>query len=102
LAPPLAHVVGATQTHPTFRASPKRQLVQVSRRRPPVGTIFKYNLDIGAAVRLDFTQPGSGRTVNGKCVALDKRNKRKYALFITAITPAVGATSQTLRFTVVR
>lgn len=77
--------------------------------------------------------------VNGKCVALNKRNKRKpkctpqpgslsfaghaglntvrfsgwlsrskklalgkYTLVITSITPGVGATSQMLRFTVVR
>jgi hypothetical protein len=139
LAPPLAHVFGASQTHPKFRVSPKRQLVQTSRRPSPIGTIFKYKLDIAATVRFDFTQPASGRTVNGKCGSLNRRNKRKpkctlqrgslpfaghaglntvrfngwlartkkltpgkYTLVITAITPGVGATTQTLRFSIVR
>ena len=126
-------------THRTFRASRKRQLAQISRRRPPVGTTFKYTLDTAATVRFDFTAPGAGRKAAGKCVAVNKRNQRKpkcalqrgsltfaghaglnkvrfagwlsrtkkltpgkYTLSITAITPGVGATSQQLRFTIVR
>jgi hypothetical protein len=103
-----------------------------------VGTIFKYKLDLAAAVRFDFTQQGRRKT-NGKCVAPNRRNKRKpkctrlrgsltftghaglntvrfkgwlsrtqkltpgkYTLLITAITPGVGTTSQTLAFRIVR
>jgi subtilisin family serine protease len=135
---PLAHVSGASLTHRTFRVSPKRRLAQIS-RRPPVGTTFKYTLDIPATVRFDFSQPAAGRKVNGKCVSRSKRNQRKprcalqrgsltfaghagtntvrfagwlsrtkkltpgkYTLTVTAITPGVGATSQQLRFKIVR
>jgi subtilisin family serine protease len=135
---PPAHVSGASMTHRRFRVSPTRRLAQISRRRPPVGTTFKYTLDSAATVRFDFTRPGAGRKAGGKCVSVNKHNRRKpkcvlqrgsltfaghaglntvrfagwlsrtnkltpgkYALSITAITPG-GATSQQLRFTIVR
>jgi hypothetical protein len=66
---PLAHIFSASVTHHQFRVSTKPQLEQISRRRPPVGTTVKYTLDRAAAVRFDFTQPSSGRKVNGTCVA---------------------------------
>ena len=133
------HVLDASQTHAAFRVSGKPRLVQISRRRAPVGTTFNYRLDGAAGVRFDFTQPGRGRTVKGKCVPASRRNRRnprcalsrgsltfaghagvnavrfngwlsrtqklkpgKYTLVITATTPGVGATSQTLRFKIVR
>jgi hypothetical protein len=136
---PLAHVSGASLTHRRFRVSPRRQLAQISRRRPPVGTTFKYTLDTAATVRFDFSKARAGRNVDGKCVAVNKHNRRKprcalqrgaltfaghagtntvrfsgwlsrtkklapgrYELTITAITPGVGASSQQLRFTIVR
>src|SRR4051812_48967640 len=74
---PLAHVFAASQTNPNFRISGKPQLVQMSRGRPPFGTIFKYKLDRDANVRFDFSQPGIGRQVNGKCVSANKGNERK-------------------------
>jgi len=137
--PELAHVFGASQTHPKFRVSPKPRRAQGSVRRAPVGTTFTYKLDRAAPVRFDFLQPAGGRRVKGKCVAPNKRNKRKpkctlrrgslsfaghaglntvrfkgwisrtkkltpgkYKLVIRATTPGVGATSDSLRFTVVR
>jgi hypothetical protein len=139
LIPPLAHVFGASQTHRRFRVAAKPRLARISRRRAPVGTTFKFTLDRAAIVRLDFTQPRSGRVRNGKCVSPNKRNKSKpkctrmrgslslaghaglnavrfkgwlsntrkltpgkYTLVITASTLGVGATSQKLKFTIVR
>jgi hypothetical protein len=77
LGPSLVHVLEASQTHATFRIAGKPQLVQISRRRAPLGTTFNYRLDGAASVRFDFTQPARGRTVKGKCVPASKRNRRK-------------------------
>jgi subtilisin family serine protease len=136
---PLAHVFGASQTHRRFRVAAKPRLARISRRRAPVGTTFKFTLDRAASVRLDFTQPRSGRVRNSKCVSRTKRNRNKakctrmraslalaghaglnavrfkgwvsntrkltpgkYTLVITASTLGVGATSQKLKFTIVR
>jgi hypothetical protein len=76
-SPSLANISGASQTHPRFRISAKSRLVRVSRRRPPVGTTFKYTLDRAAAVHFDFIQPGRGRKVGTKCVPPKKRNQGK-------------------------
>ena len=116
---PLAHVSDASQTHPRFRVSAKRQLVQISRRRAPAGTTFKYTLDTAASVRFDFTKRGTGRVQRGSLTFAGhaglntvrfkgwlSRTKKltagKYTLTITAITPGVGETSQQLRFRIVR
>jgi hypothetical protein len=98
--PPLAHVSGASQTNRRFRISIKSKLVRVSRRRPPVGTTFKYTLDRAAAVRFDFIQPGSGRKVNAKCVPPKKRNrgKPKCTLRRGSLTFAGHAGLNTVRF----
>ena len=116
---PLAHISNASQTHPRFRVSAKRQLVQISRRRAPVGTTFKYTLDTAASVRFDFTKRGTGRVQRGSLTFAGhaglntvrfkgwlSRTKKltpgKYTLTITAITLGVGETSQQLRFRIVR
>jgi thermitase len=98
---PPARVVDASLTNRTFRISRKRQLVQVSRRRPPVGTTFKYTLDTAATVRFDFTAPGAGRKARGKCVAVNKRNRRKPRCTLQrgALTFAGHAGLNTVRFT---
>jgi len=73
---PVAAVVSAaTETNKKWRRG--KQLASISRRRPPVGTTFKFSLDKAAAVRLAFTQSVRGRKVNGKCVAQTRRNKHK-------------------------
>ena len=97
---PLAHVSGASMSHRTFRVSRKRQLAHISRRRAPVGTTFKYTLDAAATVRFDFTQPKAGRKAAGKCVAVNKRNKRKpkCALQRGSLTFAGHAGLNTVRF----
>ena len=72
-----AVVSNASETNSRFRVARKFGSVSVTRKRAPVGTTFEYTLDKPAAVRFDFTQPARGRKVNGKCVAQNKRNKRK-------------------------
>ena len=99
-SPPLAHISGARQTNPKFRISAKKQLAQISRRRAPVGNTFTYTLDAAATVRFEFTQPGRGRAVSGKCVAVNKRNrgKPKCALDRGLLTFAGHAGLNTVRF----
>ena len=100
-SPPLAHISGASQTNAKFRISAKKQLAQISRRRAPVGNTFTYTLDTAAAVRFEFTQPGRGRTVNGKCVSVNKRNRGrpKCVLDRGLLTFAGHAGLNTVRFT---
>jgi subtilisin family serine protease len=131
-----ARISDASVTSRTFRVSPRPRLAQPSQS---VGTTFRYTLDRPATVRFDFTQPRGGRTVRGRCVAPNRRNRGRprctrlrgslafagragrnsvrfrgwlsrtkkltpgaYRLIMTAITPGVGTTSQTLRFTIAR
>ena len=136
-----AQVSGSSESNSVFSVSSRPKLVTTARKHRAVGTTFRYTLDKSAAVRFDFTQPGRGRKVNGKCVAQNKHNKRKrkctrtlirgsltfaghpgrntvnffgwlskhkklkpgkYTVIITATTPGVGSTSQTLKFTIVK
>jgi hypothetical protein len=74
---PLATISGASESVQSFRAASTPHLAaESSGHGPPVGTIFTYKLDHAAPVRFDFTQPGGGRVVNGKCVARTDRNQR--------------------------
>jgi uncharacterized repeat protein (TIGR01451 family) len=79
--PPLplvaAKISSAGVTNKRFRASARPRLATSARRRPPVGTIFRFKLDKAAAVRLDFGQPARGRRVDGRCVAQKRQNRRK-------------------------
>jgi uncharacterized repeat protein (TIGR01451 family) len=70
-------VASASQTNKTWREPANPKLVQISRRRPPVGTTFKFTLSAAARVRFDFTQSVPGRKVGGRCVAQNRGNKRK-------------------------
>lgn len=77
LIPP-PHLSGAFATHSRFRASRHAHLIRVARRRPPIGTTFKFTLDKAAVVRLVFTQRRPGRRVNGRCVAPRRSNRHKH------------------------
>jgi hypothetical protein len=77
VSPPAAHVTNARASHRTFRVSASPSPAQASRKRPPIGTSFSYQLDNASTVRFDFTQPSGGRKVKGKCVAPTAGNKRK-------------------------
>jgi len=93
LKPAVAAVVsGANQTNRRWRVAPVRKLVQVSRRRPPVGTTFRFTLNKSAPIRFDFTQSTRGRKVSGKCVAQNNRNKRRHRCRRTVIRGTLAFT----------
>jgi hypothetical protein len=76
--PATASVVSSSsESNNKFRVARNFRAVTVSRRRPPVGTTFRYTLDKAAAVRFDFTQRAPGRKVHGRCVAPNRHNKHK-------------------------
>ena len=54
------------------------RLAQITaKRKPPVGTVFSFNLNERASLTFTFTQRAAGRKVNGKCVAHTAKNNRK-------------------------
>jgi hypothetical protein len=75
---PPAVLSGLSANHKKWRVG--NHLISVARKkkRPPVGTTFKFRLDKVAFVRLDFIQKLPGRKVHGKCVAPNRHNKRKH------------------------
>ncbi len=75
--PQPVRISGVGETHKKFRVSHSPKLAQISKKLAPIGTTFQFTLNGAAKVRLDFTQPGAGRKVGGKCVAPTKHNKRK-------------------------
>jgi Divergent InlB B-repeat domain len=75
LPQPTVQISGASETHKRFRVSHSPELAQISKKLAPIGTTFKFTLSGAATVRLDFTQPGAGRKVGGKCVAPTKHNR---------------------------
>jgi uncharacterized repeat protein (TIGR01451 family) len=80
-----ANVSNATLSNRTFRESSRPHPAAFARRRPPVGTTFKFTLDKAVPVRLDFTQRARGRKVKGRCVTQNRQNRRKPACRRTAI-----------------
>jgi hypothetical protein len=46
-------------------------------RKPPIGTVFSFDLNEPATVTLKFFQRRAGRKVHGRCVAESKKNKGK-------------------------
>jgi hypothetical protein len=55
------------------------KLPHISRkRRHPVGTVFSFTLNETASVRFSFLLAASGRKVGKRCVAPNKRNRRKH------------------------
>jgi hypothetical protein len=75
-------VIGrATQSHRRWRRAGR--LAAITRRRPPVGTVFAFTLDQPAAVAFAFTQPLGGRVVNRRCVSRTKANAHKKACRLT-------------------
>jgi uncharacterized repeat protein (TIGR01451 family) len=85
-----ANVSNATLSNRAFRGSTRPHPAAFARRRPPVGTTFKFTLDKAAPVRFDFTQAVRGRKLNGRCVAQNRRNRRKPACRRTAIRGSLG------------
>jgi hypothetical protein len=46
-------------------------------KKPPVGTTFSFDLNVGATARLAFSRSTAGRKVGGKCVRPTRANRRK-------------------------
>jgi hypothetical protein len=85
LPPPT--VSNARESHRRWREGTR--LAQFSRKQGlPVGTTFSFILNEQASVSLAFSQPGPGRSVNGKCVAATRQNRHKRAC--TRHVPAGG------------
>jgi hypothetical protein len=95
----IASVTGLHQSHRIWRAG-GRLATFAAKHSSPVGTTFTFTLDQAATVSLSFTRPGTGRTVGGKCVAANKRNRkhRKCARVAGTITHAAHAGVNTVRF----
>jgi hypothetical protein len=76
--PPTAAIISnATQSHKSWRESKNPKLAQVSRKRAPVGTAFRFSLDKAAAIRFKFMRAVPGRKADGRCVAPTARNRHK-------------------------
>jgi virginiamycin B lyase len=48
-----------------------------SKKKAPVGTVFSYQLDQAASVKVELKRKGGGRLVGGKCKKLTKGNGKK-------------------------
>jgi hypothetical protein len=66
-----------SQTARTWRAGTALVKISRKRRKPPIGTTFRFTLDQPAGVRFAFTQKVGGRSVSRKCVPQTRRNRRK-------------------------
>lgn len=69
---PVTKISNASESHHKWRASSKG--ATIAKKAPPVGTAFKFTLNVPAKVTLTFAQPGHGRKVNGRCLAIRPRN----------------------------
>ncbi len=102
-----------SQTHNAWREGHALASDASSNRRAPLGTVFSFTLNEQASVTLAFVQQASGREVDGKCRATDRKNRKSRACkrTLTRGTASVagragtnrvsfqGRTSQTTRLT---
>jgi hypothetical protein len=73
--PPPLTLESVSQSNSRWREGGK--VASYSRRRPPVGTTFRFVLNQQAAVSFAFTQQVGGRRVGGSCVAQTRRNRHR-------------------------
>jgi hypothetical protein len=73
--PPPLTLESLSQSNSRWREGGK--LASYSRRRPPVGTTFRFVLNQQAVASFAFTQQVGGRKVGGKCVAQTRANRRR-------------------------
>ena len=74
--PPLPPILtSVSQSHRRWRAG--RHLATFSRKRAPLGTTFSFTINEQAGVSFTFTQKANGRRVHGRCVAQNRKNRRK-------------------------
>ena len=69
--PVLSHV---SQTHKTWRLGTKLATISSSKKPPPVGTTFKFDLNQVAQVSFAFEQLFPARKVKGRCVPQTSHN----------------------------
>ena len=69
--PVLSHV---SQTHKTWRLGTKLATISSSKKPPPVGTTFKFDLNQVAQVSFAFKQLFPARKVKGRCVPQTSHN----------------------------
>jgi hypothetical protein len=76
-APPIStdspSITALTQSASVWREANK--LVQTSKSKPPIGTIFSFKLSEQATVTLTFTKITPGRELQGRCVTQTAKNK---------------------------
>jgi hypothetical protein len=71
-------LTGVSETNAAFRVGPQATPVDAARRRrPPVGTTFRFALDQPASVSIEIAQALPGRKSGRRCVKTTKRNARK-------------------------
>jgi hypothetical protein len=68
------------QAHRSWREGPSP-----SGSASPVGTTFRYTLSAAARVSFTFTRQATGRRVGAKCVAENRRNRRRASCLRTII-----------------
>lgn len=69
-------LTSVSQSHSVWREG--SALASLARRRPPIGTTFRFTLNESARVSLVFSQRRSGRRIAAhRCVAPNRRNARK-------------------------
>jgi hypothetical protein len=81
LTPPSAatppSVADVAESNRVWREGTKLAQISRAKKRPRVGTIFSFTLNEPATVKLTFTRPATGRTVELKCVASTHKNRRR-------------------------
>jgi IPT/TIG domain len=92
-APPAPTVANLIQSHKSWRSG--RALATLARHRAPLGTTFSFGLDQPSTVRLAFTQNASGRSVNGRCVAQTRKNRKRHACKRTVPRGTLSMTGHT-------
>jgi 6-phosphogluconolactonase (cycloisomerase 2 family) len=76
VTPPLPTLSKVSQTARRWRKG--KALPHAARKkRLPVGTTFRFSLNVPATVRLAFTTRAQGRRVKRKCVRPTRRNRRR-------------------------
>lgn len=72
-----ASLSGASQSARRWRAGRRLPVIGGSRRRPGVGTTFRFTLDRAAAVRFAFVARRPGRRVGLRCLPPTGRNRTR-------------------------
>jgi hypothetical protein len=87
-------VSGFAQSHRAWRAGTVLARLAGSGGHPlsPVGTIFSFNLNEKAAVKLSFVREALGRRVGGRCAPATRRNRLRARCRLSS---SVGALSFT-------